>query len=303
MSFLEKQNHTLCKLRGREPLAPLIDINTVIPNIPKELVKCLSIRYLNHLIGYIWLFEKSETNYYILHMYVSKKYRKLGLGTLAVHELDNYYLDRGFLTAELLVSGSNYLGLKFWTSVGFDKIIYVEAPEENAVTSSVELELKKELNSYTQKQRVYLIPITDDNKILGQSLNVTDEQVEAKLILNVPEAIEAAEERPKCARPFFIRLNNTIIGYTAFVFDEEIGEERLRYWLWQFMIDEKYQNKGYASLALEEVIKYFKYKDVQYITLSTTPTNNNALHLYKKFGFYETGEMNDEEVMLQKKLY
>ena len=45
-------------------------------------------------------------------------------------------MDKGFLTSELLVSGSNYLGLKFWLSVGFNKLLYVEAPEENGRTET-----------------------------------------------------------------------------------------------------------------------------------------------------------------------
>ncbi|WP_313466767.1 GNAT family N-acetyltransferase, partial [Carnobacterium sp.] len=132
--LFEEAKPYFLKVEGREPLAPLIDIDTVIPNIPKELVYCLSIRYLNQLVGYIWIFEESKTNFYILHMYISDKFKKQGLGKLAIYELDNYYLKRDFLTAELLVSGSNYLGLKFWTAVGFDKIIYIEAPEENMIT-------------------------------------------------------------------------------------------------------------------------------------------------------------------------
>lgn len=133
------------QVEGRDPLPPLIDIQTIIPSIPKELTKCLSIYYLDQLIGYLWVWEESKTNIYILHLYIREKHRKLGLGKLAIQTLDKQYLDKGFLTSELLVSGSNYLGLKFWLSVGFNKLLYVEAPEENGPTSSVEIELQKDL--------------------------------------------------------------------------------------------------------------------------------------------------------------
>lgn len=87
------------------------------------------------------------------------------------------------------------------------------------------------------------------------------------------------------------------------VFDEKIPEKDKRYWLWQLMIDEKYQQKGYARKALSLIIeKYFRRANVEVITLSTKSSNFKALRLYKSFGFQETGEMNGDEVILQKYL-
>ncbi|WP_313466766.1 GNAT family N-acetyltransferase, partial [Carnobacterium sp.] len=161
---------------------------------------------------------------------------------------------------------------------------------------------KKELKLFAKKQTISLIPVTEENKFIAQHLEVTDDQKKENLVLSVPEAIQAANDILKKARPFFINLNNTVIGYTAFVFDKKIEEEYLQYWLWQFMIDEKYQGKGYASLALEKIMNYFEEAKANYITLSTKPTNKNAIRLYKKFGFFETGKMNGDEVILQKNL-
>ena len=63
------------QVEGRDPLPPLIDIQTIIPSIPKELTKCLSIYYLDQLIGYLWVWEESKTNIYILHLYIREKHR------------------------------------------------------------------------------------------------------------------------------------------------------------------------------------------------------------------------------------
>ncbi|SEM14907.1 Acetyltransferase (GNAT) family protein [Butyrivibrio sp. ob235] len=72
-----------------------------------------------------------------------------------------------------------------------------------------------------------------------------------------------------------------------------------RYWLWRLMIDESLQGKGYGTAAIKEIIQYFKFHGANNIRLSTKDTNTNALSMYRKAGFRDTGEMNDEEIVLQ----
>ena len=47
------------------------------------------------------------------------------------------------------------------------------------------------------------------------------------------------------------------------------------------------------------IIKYFKDNGANNIRLSTKETNTNALAMYRKAGFRDTGEMNDEEIVLK----
>ena len=54
--------------------------------------------------------------------------------------------------------------------------------------------------------------------------------------------------------------------------------------------------KGRLRSAL---IRYFKDNGANNIRLSTKEDNIKALKLYKRAGFYETGQMNDEEIVLQ----
>lgn len=133
-------------------------------------------------------------------------------------------------------------------------------------------------------------------------LKLTSEQKKKNLVLSVPEAIQEAATNP-FAKAYFICLNQEIIGYTAVVFDETIPEPDKRNWLWQFMIDQNHQGKGYASKALVLIIDYmFLNAKEKVITLSIKPDNEPALQLYKKFGFIETGEQNGNEIILQKYL-
>lgn len=130
------------KIEGRDPLHPLMPINELIPDIPAEHCHCFSIYYGETIIGYLWVLNDSPSSYYILHFYISQKYRNLGLGKLAIKELEGTYNLNQLEKAELVVSANNYLGLRFWKSVGFTNILNVYK-EEDIGTTSVELELQK----------------------------------------------------------------------------------------------------------------------------------------------------------------
>ncbi len=54
---------------------------------------------------------------------------------------------------------------------------------------------------------------------------------------------------------------------------------------------QNFQNKGYASLLFKETLSYIdNFKKYTNLTLKVGETNINAIKLYKKFGFIETGK-------------
>ena len=109
----------------------------------------------------------------------------------------------------------------------------------------------------------------------------------------------AAKENADVARPFAIYCDGEMVGFTMFAFEEDYEDPNDRYWLWRFMIDESLQGKGYGKAALQVIIQYFKEHGANNIRLSTKETNVGALSLYRRAGFRDTGEMNDEEIVLQ----
>ena len=129
------------------------------------------------------------------------------------------------------------------------------------------------------------------------ALGVTEEQ--AQYIASNKDSLKEANDNPTVARPFAIYIENKMVGFTMFAFDEDYDDPNDRYWLWRFMIDKDLQGKGYGSAALKAIIGYFKEQGVGYIKLSTKESNRNAISLYHKFSFRENGEMNDEEIVLQ----
>ena len=144
---------------------------------------------------------------------------------------------------------------------------------------------------------IELINLTEENLQQCFELKVADDQ--AQYIASNADSWNAALENKEVARPFMICCDGKPIGFTMFAFDEEYEDPNDRYWLWRFMIDESLQGKGYGTAALKVIIQYFRDHGANNIRLSTKETNVGALSLYRKAGFRDTGEMNDEEIVLQ----
>jgi diamine N-acetyltransferase len=78
-----------------------------------------------------------------------------------------------------------------------------------------------------------------------------------------------------------------MVGFTMYGYDYNAKA----YELCRFMIDHRYQKKGYGKSALKLVIEEMKnIKDCKEIKLSTNPLNSVAIKLYESFGFKNTGE-------------
>ena len=145
--------------------------------------------------------------------------------------------------------------------------------------------------------KIELRELTDENMKQCFGLKVAKDQMQ--YIASNEDSWNAAKENEDVARPFAIYCDGEMVGFTMFAFDEEYEDPDDRYWLWRFMIDERLQGKGYGSASLQEIIKYFKENGANNIRLSTKESNVNALSLYRKAGFKDTGEMNDEEIVLK----
>ena len=145
--------------------------------------------------------------------------------------------------------------------------------------------------------RIELIELSENHLQQCFDLNVASDQ--KQYIASNEESWKTAKDNEKVARPFAIYCDDRIVGFTMFAFDDDYEDPNDRYWLWRFMIDEGLQGNGYGTAALQVIIQYFKDHGANNIRLSTKETNFNALSIYRKAGFRDTGEMNEEEIVLQ----
>lgn len=84
-----------------------------------------------------------------------------------------------------------------------------------------------------------------------------------------------------------ISLGDELIGFTMYGFSEELNA----YEICRFMLDERYQLKGYGSKALRVIIdEMFKAYHCDRLYLSTSPDNARGQHVYTRAGFKPTGE-------------
>ena len=109
-----------------------------------------------------------------------------------------------------------------------------------------------------------------------------------------------------CAFPFGIYDDDKAVGFLMVGYDTDESWEnppeiaRKNYNLWRFMIDERYQHRGYGREAMKLALDFIRTQpcgDAQYCWLSYEPENAVARELYHSFGFRETGEMDGEEVV------
>jgi diamine N-acetyltransferase len=95
----------------------------------------------------------------------------------------------------------------------------------------------------------------------------------------------------------FVMLSDTTLKYKS------NPNHRPTYYLWRFMIDAKYQGKGYGMEAMKLIINHVKSRPkATELLLSHSGSEGNAGEFYKKFGFEYTGKSIDDELVMSLKL-
>lgn len=144
---------------------------------------------------------------------------------------------------------------------------------------------------------LHIEPVTDDNREEAILLSVAEGQ--EGFVESVSVCLEEAERR-RCWRPVVLYDGDQMIGFAMYgFFIEYLPFGRL--WLDRFLIDRKYQGKGYGKAALAVLLERL---DREYhrrkIYLSVVRENPVAAAMYEQFGFSFTGELDihGEQVMV-----
>ncbi|MFX0041509.1 MAG: GNAT family N-acetyltransferase [Candidatus Hodarchaeota archaeon] len=148
--------------------------------------------------------------------------------------------------------------------------------------------------------KITLKKITKYNLISILQLDVKPEQKN----LVAPNAVSIAQAHfNKDAWFRAIYADNMLIGFVM-ISDSSLKfknnpKHRPSYFLWRFMIDAKYQGKGYGKKAMELIINHVKSRPkAKEFLLSHSKSDGNAGQFYKKLGFKYTGkEIGNELVM------
>lgn len=88
--------------------------------------------------------------------------------------------------------------------------------------------------------------------------------------------------------------NELPVGFILYYLEKK---EEDSIFLHRFMIDKKYQGKGYGKKSIEAMVKLFKeeFPTITYVELMHYPDNKIGETLYEKTSFKETGEKRESE--------
>lgn len=101
--------------------------------------------------------------------------------------------------------------------------------------------------------------------------------------------------------PFAIYVDDVMVGFIMMSYIIKKGV----YDIWRFMIDEKYQNRGYGKRALNKAIEFLKTKPkgpADTCVLSYAKDNEAAKRVYDSAGFIATGNIDDDCIEMELKI-
>ena len=135
---------------------------------------------------------------------------------------------------------------------------------------------------------INLRDITEKNLKSIIDLNVTKHQKDQV----APNSVSIAQSHySKSAWFKGIFYDDIAVGFVML----DLIKEENKCFLWRFMIDKKYQGKGFGKIALTQVIDYVKsFKVFKEIKTSYVPTEYGAEGFYKNFGFVESEDIKKE---------
>ena len=176
-----------------------------------------------------------------------------------------------------------------------------------------------------KKTNIHLEKISWDNYRKVLKLRVTKEQenyVASNNASLIHAFIESSDGTPVYA--FAIKNGKTVVGFMQLMYNNDwtgyeredwLSSEEYKhyegkpyYYIWRFMVDKKYQQRGYGREAFKQTldfIKAFPAGKAEYVLLSYEPSNEKGRELYGSFGFEEVFKEylhDDDEVTAMLKL-
>ncbi len=136
-----------------------------------------------------------------------------------------------------------------------------------------------------------LISVTEDNWMDIASLSVKEEQ--KGYVAPTIGILARGYVYRDCNVKIYAFENDGIIVGTALV--REFADEPQGYDLQQFMVDEKYQRKGYGSQALQLILNELRTENhYDHVELCVKKADTEAIRLYRKHGFVDSGYIDED---------
>ena len=147
--------------------------------------------------------------------------------------------------------------------------------------------------------KVKLKKVTADNweAVVELELHGSQEDLVASNLCSVAEAQFDPDARPRA-----VYAGKRVVGFLMYDAQKTKGEAKEAS-IYRFMIDRKYQGKGYGHTALSKALEEIRaIPGVNRISIRYMPKNPVAKPFYASFGFVEVGRDRDGEMSAVLKL-
>jgi diamine N-acetyltransferase len=139
------------------------------------------------------------------------------------------------------------------------------------------------MRTFTGKEPISIVPLDKTNWEDAVKLQVQPDQV--NFVASNVYSIAESKYYPALL-PCGIYASKTMVGFLMYGRDDEDHQ----YWIYRFMIDQRYQRQGFGRRAMLKLIELLReLPDVPELNISYDLDNIAAAELYMSVGFIEGG--------------
>jgi diamine N-acetyltransferase len=139
---------------------------------------------------------------------------------------------------------------------------------------------------------VFLREVTAENVHDVLALAVAPEQT-GYVSTNAKSIAEAHFEPRAWFRA--VAAGDSLVGFVMVYRAPDVPE----FHIWRFMVDARYQGKGFGRKALELLLHEARLDGVAEVTLCVLPGEHSAFDFYARAGFEDTGELDGDQIVMR----
>ena len=148
---------------------------------------------------------------------------------------------------------------------------------------------------------VSLRPLSESNRQAVEALRVSPSQ--ERFVSGVAESLREAAEHPDAGALYWaVHAEERPVGFVM-IADEVRSPDYTPHYLWKLLIDERYQRQGFGTATLDLIVEYFRGRPgVEVLSTRAGQGDGSPIAFYERYGFENTGEVSDDEVLLRLRL-
>ena len=137
------------------------------------------------------------------------------------------------------------------------------------------------------------------SQTLRPILKLSVAPAQQQFVANNAVSIAQAHFEPQKAWFRAVYADETPVGFVM-LSDDPVKPE---YYLWRFMIDQRYQRSGFGRRAIELLIEHVRQRPgARELLTSCVPGDGTPIPFYEKLGFALTGDKDEDELVMKRKL-